>query len=90
MNPMKPKNPNLNPTKLNHLLGEPLIDGHQAALMFNLPAYWLSHACERQQRRIPHYRVNKLVRFKATELDAWVAAQPSGAQQPGPEEAADA
>lgn len=75
----------MNNTPLNQVLGEQLIGTRQAALMFNLPTYWLSQAKERQQRRIPHYRVGKLVRFKPNELEAWIVAQ----QLPG-EEAADA
>ena len=75
----------MNLTPLNQVLGEQLIDARQAALMFNLPSYWLSQAKERQQRRIPHYRVGKLVRFKPNELEAWIVAQ-----QPSGEEAADA
>ncbi len=70
---------------MSQLLGEQLIDSRQAALMFNLPTYWLSQAKERQQRRIPHYRVGKLVRFKPNELEAWIVAQ-----QPSGEEAVDA
>ena len=75
----------MNHTPLYQVLGEQLIDPRQAALMFNLPTYWLSQAKERQQRRIPHYRVGKLVRFKPNELEAWIVAQ-----QPSGEEAADA
>ena len=65
----------MNHTPLNQVLGEQFIDARQAALMFNLPTYWLSQAQERQQRRIPHYRVGKLVRFKSNELEAWIIAQ---------------
>lgn len=65
----------MNHTPLYQVLGEQLIDARQAALMFNLPTYWLSQAQERQQRRIPHYRVGKLVRFKSNELEAWIIAQ---------------
>jgi hypothetical protein len=75
----------MNNTALDQVLGERLIDTRQAALVFNLPSYWLSQAKERQQRRIPHYRVGKLVRFKANELEAWIVAQ-----QPSGEESADA
>ena len=75
----------MNRTPLNQVLGEQLIDARQAALMFNLPSYWLSQAKERQPRRIPHYRVGKLVRFKPNELEAWIVAQ-----QTSGEEAADA
>ncbi len=70
---------------LSAVLGEQLIDSRQAALMFNLPTYWLSQAKERQQRRIPHYRVGKLVRFKPNELETWIIAQ-----QASDKEAADA
>jgi hypothetical protein len=75
----------MNNTALDQVLGERLIDSRQAALMFNLPGYWLSQAKERKQRRIPHYRVGKLVRFKPNELDAWIVAQ-----QPSGEDLADA
>ena len=75
----------MNNTPLNQVLGEQLIDVRQAALMFNLPSYWLSQAKERQQRRIPHYRVGKLGRVKPGELEAWIVAQ-----QPSGGEAADA
>lgn len=75
----------MNSSFLNHVLGEQLVDVRQAALMFNLPSYWLSQAKERRQRRIPHYRVGKLVRFKPDELEAWIVAQ-----QPSSEEIADA
>ncbi|MFO1380548.1 MAG: hypothetical protein U1F63_09295 [Chitinivorax sp.] len=57
----------MNTSNLNHVLGEQLIDVRQAALMFNLPSYWLSQAKERQERRIPHYRVGKLVRFQTQQ-----------------------
>ena len=63
---------------MNQLLGEQLIDVRQAALMFNLPSYWLSQAKERKARRIPHYRVGKLVRFKPAELEAWIVDQQPG------------
>ena len=42
--------------------------------MFNLPSYWLSPSQGTTARRIPHYRVGKLVRFKPNELEAWICA----------------
>jgi hypothetical protein len=68
----------MNHISLNQVLGEALIDTRRAALMFNLPLYWLSQAKERQQRRIPHYRVGKLLRFKPGELQAWMNSQAFG------------
>lgn len=75
----------MNNTPLNQVLGEQLIDMRQAALMFNLPSYWFSQVKERKARRIPHYRVGRLVRFKPAELEAWIVVQQSSG-----EEAADA
>ena len=71
----------MNTTTLNHVLGEQLIDVRQAALMFNLPSYWLSQAKERKQRRIPHYRVGKLVRFKPAEMEAWIVGQQASGEE---------
>ena len=66
---------------VDHVLGEKLVDARSAAMSLNLPTYWLSQAKERQQRRIPHYRVGKLVRFKLGELLAWMQAQQSDASE---------
>lgn len=65
----------MNMPTVQQLLAEQLIDVRQAALIFNLPPYWLSQAQERRRRGIPHYRIGKLVRFKASELQAWMQAQ---------------
>lgn len=64
-------NPNLN----GSLLGERLIDAREAAYCLNLPMYWLTQPKERARRKVPHYRVGKLVRFKLSELNAWLEAQ---------------
>ncbi len=55
-------------------LGEALITTREAVWRFNLPEYWLSHPKERRRRGIPHYRVGKLLRFKASELERWLIA----------------
>ncbi len=75
------EDPEMNSPPLNQVLGEQLIDSRQAALMFNLPSYWLSQAKERKARRIPHYRVGKLVRFKPNELEAWIVAQQASGKE---------
>lgn len=61
-------------TPLHQRLGERLIDAREAALTLNLPLYWLTHAKERARLRLPHYRVGKLLRFKSSELIAWMEA----------------
>ena len=62
----------MNDTPLHQVLGERLIDAREAALALNLPLYWLTHAKERRRLRLPHYRVGKLLRFKLSELIAWM------------------
>ena len=78
-------------TPLHQVLGERLIDAREAALALNLPLYWLTHAKERRRLGLPHYRVGKLLRFKLSELIAWM--EESQALHPGDvahEEEADA
>jgi hypothetical protein len=75
-----PVRPSASPYRLR--LHERLIDARQAAHCLNLQMYWLTHPKERQIRRIPHYRIGKLVRFSLQELTEWmheysVSNQPS-------------
>ncbi|WP_234744878.1 helix-turn-helix domain-containing protein [Burkholderia sp. WTPI3] len=62
-------------TPLAAMLGERLISAREAAVSLNLPMYWLTHACERERLKLPHYRVGKLLRFKLDELVAWAEAR---------------
>ncbi|GAB4112944.1 MAG: hypothetical protein Fur0019_19350 [Tibeticola sp.] len=62
----------MNDTPLTQVLGERLIDAREVALALNLPLYWLTHAEERRRLHLPHYRVGKLLRFKLSELSAWM------------------
>ena len=55
--------------------GERLVDAREAAYCLNLPTYWLTHPKERVRRKVPHYRVGKLVRFKMSELNRWLLEQ---------------
>jgi hypothetical protein len=54
------------------ILGERLIDAREAAVKLNLPIHWLTCAKQRRRRGVPHYRVGKLLRFKLSELVAWM------------------
>jgi len=40
-----------------------------------VPIYLLTHPKERQRLGLPHYRVGKMVRFKVSELMAWMQAK---------------
>jgi len=63
----------MNPTHPNPLFHERLVDAREAAHCLNLPMYWLTHSRERQRLSLPHYRVGKLLRFKLSELEDWIA-----------------
>lgn len=50
---------------------ESMIDARQAAAALRLPYYWFSDRTRRAAKRIPHYRLGGLVRFRLSELTAW-------------------
>ncbi len=61
---------------LNHGTRRAMIDARQAALMLNLPTYWLSKPRSAPQRPAYDYRVGKLRALQAiNELEAWIVAQ---------------
>ncbi len=62
-------------TDVNQILTERLVDAREAAYCLKVPIYPLSHPKERQRLGLPHYRVGKMVRFKVSELMAWMQAK---------------
>ena len=62
-------------TDVNQILTERLVDAREAAYCLKVPIYLLTHPKERQRLGLPHYRVGKMVRFKVSELMAWMHAQ---------------
>lgn len=50
-----------------------MIDARQASAALGLPYYWFSDSSLRNQHRIPHYLLGGLVRYRLSELSAWVA-----------------
>lgn len=50
---------------------EPMIDARQASFALRLPYYWFSDRGMRSSKRIPHYLLGGLVRFRMSELMAW-------------------
>jgi len=53
---------------------ETMIDACQAASALRLPYYWFSHCTVRTTKRIPHYVLGRLVRFRLSELTVWAKA----------------
>ncbi len=62
-------------TIVDQILNERLVVAREASHYLNLPLYLLTHPKERQRIGLPHYRVGKMVRFKISELMAWLEAQ---------------
>ena len=52
---------------------EPMIDARKASYALNLPYYWFVDRKLRASKRIPHYLLGGLVRFRLSELHAWSA-----------------
>lgn len=52
---------------------EPLVDAREAAYTMNLPMYYLTNAAQRDKLGIPYYRIGRMIRFKLSELEAWLA-----------------
>ena len=54
---------------------EPMVGAHHAARTLHLPLHFFTKPSSRASKRIPHYRVGQMVRFRMSELIAWLAAQ---------------
>jgi excisionase family DNA binding protein len=67
---------------------EPFVDARSASQHMNVPVYYLTSAAKRRALGIPHYRIGRLLRFKRSELDAWLAKNAS--RHPGRGEEPDA
>lgn len=51
---------------------EQFVDANVAAYTLNLPMYYLTNATMRAKLAIPHYHLGRMVRFKLSELTAWI------------------
>jgi hypothetical protein len=52
---------------------ETMLSSEQAAVAFNLPFYFFRNPYKRKKLQIPHYYINKLVRYRLAELRVWHA-----------------
>ena len=52
---------------------ETMLSSEQAAIAFNLPFYFFRNPYKRKKLQIPHYYINKLVRYRLAELRVWHA-----------------
>ena len=75
-------------TTNSELVAEPFLDARSASQQMNVPIYYLTSASKRKALGIPHYRIGRLLRFKRSELDAWLAENAS--RHPGQGAAPDA
>ena len=56
-------------------VAEPMVGARHAAHLLNLPPYYFTKPRCRISKRVPHYRVGQMVRFRMSELTAWAATQ---------------
>jgi hypothetical protein len=54
---------------------EPMVSAQYAARALGLPLHLLTKPRSRTSKRIPHYRVGQMVRFRMSELTTWTATQ---------------
>jgi excisionase family DNA binding protein len=59
--------------------GEPLLKPAEAAELLSVPTSWVYEAA--RERRIPHLKLGKHLRFRRTDLAAWVEARIAVAEQ---------
>ena len=50
---------------------EAMVDATQASSAMCLPYYWFANAQVRKAKRIPHYQLGGLVRYRLSELLMW-------------------
>ena len=50
---------------------ESMIDARQASFALRLPYYWFADRQMRAAKRIPHYLLSRMVRFRLSELEVW-------------------
>jgi hypothetical protein len=50
---------------------ESMIDARQASFALRLPYYWFADPQMRATKRIPHYLLSRMVRFRLSELEVW-------------------
>ena len=50
---------------------ETMIDARQASYALHLPYYWFADPQMRKAKKIPHYQLSRLVRFRMSELLEW-------------------
>jgi hypothetical protein len=65
---------------MNHIqsqapAAEPMVGARHAAQQLNLPPYYFTKPRCRISKRIPHYRVGQMVRFRMSELTVWAVTQ---------------
>ena len=57
---------------------EPLLDVAAASEILDVCPSWVYAAVEQDPPLIPFYRVGRYVKFRASELEAWIQAQGRG------------
>jgi len=51
---------------------EPMVGARHVARVLDLPLYYFTKPKSRQSKRIPYYRIGQMIRFRMSELTAWI------------------
>lgn len=65
----------MNHTQSQVPVAEPMVGARHVARLLNLPLYYFTKPRCRISKRIPHYRIGQMVRFRMSELSAWAITQ---------------
>lgn len=65
----------MNHTQSQVPVTEPMVGARHVARLLNLPLYYFTKPRCRISKRIPHYRIGQMVRFRMSELSAWAITQ---------------
>lgn len=66
---MKKTHPQLKPKKVS--AGDAFVTAQQASATLNLPLYYFINPAKRDELGVPHYFINRMVRYRLKELHRW-------------------
>jgi len=60
---------------MNALNSEPMVTAQAISQQFALPPSWLLRRAQREALGIPYYHIGHVLRFRQSEVEAWVKAR---------------
>ena len=63
-------------------MNEPLLNVAEAAALLGVPRSWIYAKVESPECDVPHFRVGRYLKFRASELDAFLEKNRGGGPRP--------